>query len=710
MKRRYCCWITAAVGMTLFLIYHVFGAQSFSALRDSKLEEQVSDGEWITMNGRIYQKIRKKEEIDFLLQLNGKQQFIYVNPSDNEESENLKIGQIVKVSGEVMLFSESPNPGNFNQKFYYHKQHIYLKLKDASVSVLQNETNFLSCVRETLWKFQQEMNDRMIACTGERYGGIFSAMLLGEDCFANEEVKELLQKSGIGHLLAISGLHVSFLGSGIYKIQRKLGMPIMLASISSSFVLSVYMLMIGSKVSAQRAWIMFLLQMGAEFSGREYDGQTALSSAALLLWMQEPVLLFDASFLLSFGAVVGIYVVAPRVKLKIPLAIQMVLLPIQLYYYYEICIYALVWNLLAIPLSTVVMGSGIIGILLQNMVFVPEEMVRFVLGIGTCVLWFYEKGSRFIVTLPGSRWILGQPEFWQMTLYYTIMLFCLVCCRKKKLLIVAGMVLLGSRWMPSKELKISMLDVGQGDCLVIQNPGGGNYLMDGGSSSINQVGRYRMEPFLKQQGIGSIDYAWVSHGDADHLNGVLELLERKQVGISIKNLILPPGIYWNEHIMELAEAAQKAGTKIHIMWQGKTFQDNDMQIRCLWPAAEDETLDENQASIVLSLHQGSFDMLLTGDLEKEAEEKVTEYVERMQKKAVLPETYDVLKVGHHGSKNATSKQFLECVRPQIAWISAGRKNSYGHPHKETLVRLESVGSKVQCTATNGVLRLEIGDP
>ena len=168
--------------------------------------------------------------------------------------------------------------------------------------------------------------------------------------------------------------------------MRKMRIPITISAISSGVVLTFYILLIGGGTSALRAWVMFLLQMGANITGREYDGKTALAAAALVVLAKEPVLLFDAGFLLSFGAVLGIYVVAPALKLKVPLAILCVLLPVQLYYYYEICVYSLLWNVLAIPLSTIALGSGIVGVCLSQISFIPEIFVKGVLSMG---VWLY---------------------------------------------------------------------------------------------------------------------------------------------------------------------------------------------------------------------------------------------------------------------------------------------------------------------------------
>lgn len=252
-----------------------------------------------------------------------------------------------------------------------------------------------------------------------------------------------------------------------------------------------------------------------------------------------------------------------------------------------------------------------------------------------------------------------------------------------------------------------MLNVGQGDAFFIQGPEGVTYLIDGGSSSVSQVGKYRIEPYLKWKGIGTLDYVWVTHGDLDHMNGILELLERKKVGVKIKTLILPPKSYWNDNVFELVRAAKNAGTNIHIMAQGQRLEEGEMMVKCLWPVLGKEGLEENQASIVLSLTYKSFDMLFTGDLEKEAEEKVAEYIEIGQKKHLLPDKYEVLKVGHHGSKSGTGEDLLRVVQPDIALISAGENNRYGHPHAETVERLESAGSEMIATIEHGQVTIKV---
>lgn len=644
MKKRYCCQVAAVVITFLFLVYHVGGAQYFAALQVSELESQVTEGEWITIQGSVYKKLRKENGFDFYLKPENQKEFVYVSMSDINlsEKEIMKTGQTVCVSGETVLFEDAPNLGNFNQKFYYQKQNIYVKLQDSSVKILDQETPVTAFLKEKVWEIQQSLTDTIVFYLGETYGGMLSAIVLGEDVFVDDELKELFQKSGIGHLLAISGLHISFIGTGIYHFMRKWRLPISVSAVCSGIFLTIYMFMIGNRTSALRAWVMFLLQMGAQITGREYDGKTAIAVASLVVLAKEPVLLFDAGFLLSFGAVLGIYVVTPVLKMKVPLAIQCVLLPVQLYYYYEICIYSLLWNLFAIPLSALLFGSGIIGIICSRISFIPEIFIKGAFGMGGLILWFYEKGSQFILALPCARWVIGQPSFVWIIIYYVVLFICILRKKRKWPVMAVGILLILAVKWPSDHLKIAMLNVDQGDSFFLQGPEGGTYLIDGGSSGVTQVGKYRIEPYLKQQGVGTLDYVWVTHGDSDHMNGILEMIERQNVGVKIKTLILPPKSCWNENINELIYASKKAGIDIYIMSQGQILQEGEMTIKCLWPVRTVEGLEENQASTVLSLSYQSFDMLLTGDLEKEAEEEVAEYINTCQKKHLLSDSYEVL--------------------------------------------------------------------
>ena len=745
MRQRLLCRICLVVIGMIILFYQLDRERFFPMLCTSICEQKFEDGEKITASGQIYKKVRKQKTVALYLKnvriqelpnraATDERLLIYLKQSKNSEYRIPSIGREVLVTGTVSFFRESPNPGNFNQKFYYQKQKIHAAVREAKVLKTAGEA---AAVREALWQFRSRMADMLIDIMGEKQGGILTAMLLGETAYTDVELKEVYQKSGIGHLLAISGLHVSFLGLGIYRILRKTGTPIWISASAGSAVLGMYVVMAGGSISAVRALIMFLVRMGAEWCGREYDGLTALSVAALVVLVPNPLRLFDAGFLLSFGAVFGIYGIK---TLRAPVAMQVVMLPVILYYYYEMNIYSFIWNLVVLPLASVILGMGIAGVTIRILPgIVGNVMSRLSLACAGAVLCFYEAGSRLLLELPGARWVTGRPKWWQIGGYYLLMGVCLFLldpgkkdCRRDGLrkglravtAACAMTVLLAGRFLAERlpgdvssvsitrrgQMEIVMLDVDQGDCFFIRGPGGETYLIDGGSSTQDQVGKYRIEPFLKSQGVGSLDYVWVSHGDSDHMNGILELLGRQDVGVKIRHLVLPERAYWNDALFELAQTAEGEGIPILVLEQGKQFENQGMTLTCLWPehgkAADGKAEEsENESSMVLSLSYGSFDMLFTGDLEKESEDQVAELLEAGRAEGSLPLSYEVLKLGHHGSKNSTGEGLLAAVRPEYAFCSAGRENRYGHPHEETLERLAKWGVSLYNTKDRSAVQL-----
>lgn len=258
---------------------------------------------------------------------------------------------------------------------------------------------------------------------------------------------------------------------------------------------------------------------------------------------------------------------------------------------------------------------------------------------------------------------------------------------------------------PHGNLTVSMLDVGQGDCIFLCGPAGNTYFIDGGSSDVEQVGKYRIEPFLKSQGVGEVDYVFLTHGDKDHYSGILEMLERQEVGVRIQNLVLPANYKQDAALTELVDIARTVGTHTLVMHEGDCLYEGEganraaLQLTCLQPSAKEGKLSGNAGSLVLDVTYGAFSMLCTGDVEAEGEEVLV--------KKLRGKDYDVLKVAHHGSKNSTSQEFLKVTKPEIALISAGKDNSYGHPHVETIKRLETARNQVFYTMRSGLITLEV---
>lgn len=512
------------------------------------------------------------------------------------------------------------------------------------------------------------------------------------------------------------------MGFVFYEGLRKMGLSCRLAGLIGGVGLLLYTVMTGMSVSVTRATIMFLLRIGADMCGRVYDMTTALLLAGAMILWEKPLYAFDPGFLLSFGAILGILLLLPTLKMLLPCkkewmeglydgaAIQGFLLPVTLYFFFEIPVYSMLFNLLVIPLMSVLLGGGLLGSAAYCLF--PWIGKWILLGSGL-ILKLYDCICKWGMKFPVSRLTVGQPKWTQMVVCYLLLLLFILYVRwtsengEKELtklrrcggiLIVCVILSLSFPLKHKKnEVEVTMLDVGQGDGLYIRGPSGGHYFVDGGSSDVKGVGKYRIESFLKSRGVGTLDYVFLSHGDEDHLSGIRELLKRQDVGIRIRTLVLPVENVWDGALKEIGETALSYGTEVVTMKAGEELSEGEFHMCCLQPGKEFHGETGNASSMVLQVKYREFDLLLTGDVEGEGEELLVSDDKL--------EAVDILKVAHHGSKNSTTEEFLDLVQPKIALISSGRENSYGHPHEETIERLENAGVTVYNTQETGAVTL-----
>ena len=370
--------------------------------------------------------------------------------------------------------------------------------------------------------------------------------------------------------------------------------------------------------------------------------------------------------------------------------------------------------------SGTVAGAGT----LQN-VGAPEMVAGFLKEVSsmliTGVLFIYESGCLLLEKLPGNLLITGRPEGWQVILYLLVLLFLVlfrnrISLVKKWIILFCGVGILVLSF--PENMKVTFLDVGQGDCIHIQSEAGVHYLVDGGSSDVSDVGEYRIIPYLKYQGISTLEAVFITHPDEDHCNGLMELFRQgKDVGILVKKVYLPDiaESSKSESFDEIVEIAENAGIEVNYLSKGQILSEGELRFSCMHPEKGYECNEENEYSLVLEVTYDDFSMLLTGDVEGGGEELLTEYLkehaveDKAKDKNKNQDKLMVLKVAHHGSKNSTSEELLEILQPAFAVISCGKNNSYGHPHEETIERLEDVGSRIVITAESGAIMFEIDE-
>ena len=717
MRNRPLC----SVCLMVFLIFSIGmtagGCRFFREPMPPEIKKQA--GKEVQITGQVYQiEVRESYQILYLI-LSKKTARILVY---DDAKQSVQIGNKVNVKGELSLFEEARNPGNFDQKFYYEKQKIGAFLWAEALRVTDRESNPL---KQGLYELRQKWKRILIDAAGEEDGGALAAILLGEKQGMDREIRELYQVNGIAHVLAISGLHLSFLGVGVYHLLRRITGSYTVGGLAGVLFLSAYILMIGMTVSAFRAMVMFLFRIGADLSGRHYDSPTALAAAAVTVCMWRPLSLYDSGFWLSFGALIAIIFILPIFKnlpaqsLWASVSVNLFLLPILMYSFYEVPIYGVFLNLIVIPLLSVLMAAGLIGTMISLFWEHAGEAIFLCCRI---IFRVYEHSCEAALRLPFARVVTGQQDIWKILFYYVFLFAAVLLLRKKEenkgekrsrkkrvvlsvLLVGTGMTILLFTAQVKDKITITMLDVGQGDGLVIRGPEGKTYFMDGGSSDVKKVGEYRIEPYLLSQGIGSLDYVFASHGDQDHISGIKELVQRQKTGVTIKRLVLPTQTVWDDALKELAEMAEKEGIPVFTMEKGQCLTEGKLSLTCIQPGKGEMEETGNSASLVLALRYGDFDMLFTGDVEGEGEKRLVDHLQGEYSECV----WDVLKTAHHGSGNSTTEEFLKTAAPQYAFISAGKNNSYGHPHKETLERLKDAGAIVYSTQEEGAVTIVVSE-
>lgn len=640
-----------------------------------------------------------------------------------------KTGSFVKVSGILTPFLEAANPGEFDPASYYENQGYLFSLKKTEILAQSREYDRIGSF---LYELQYESAVFLRKVLGEKDGALASAMVLGRKKEVDSGLKELYQDAGIAHLLAISGLHITLIGMAFFRLLRAGRIPQLPASAVSFLLLFLYGTMTGMGVSTRRAVIMFFFLLLAKVLKRTPDVPTSLSAAAVIILLSNPRYLLDAGFQLSFLAVAGAATMAVLLQdrgIKAPagarggwqkwkekafmglaasVGITLIMLPALLLHFHKWNPWTFPVNLIVIPLMGILL-PWLLLLVVAGWIFgrLPGAMlVLKLLALPAGGIFFlYEKICQAVLLLPGSSLHTGAPLWWQLLLF-GMGITALLAWGKKlpplpRLLAASLLTAVFLIRLPGP-MEITMLDVGQGECLYLETPEHHVYLLDAGSSSKSKTGQYQIIPFLEYSGVRRLEGIFVTHWDEDHVNGLEDILAWAQKDhVKIGRIFLPDTGLQDEKRAELLAAAGRYGIDVETIHAGQSMQDGKMRLECLHPYPGEYAAERNETSLVLKMTYGDFSALFTGDLEKEGEE----WLVRSWGKETL--NCDLLDAGHHGAANASSAEFLEAVSPGAVLISCGQNNSYGHPSPETLNRLDDLGIPYYVTAQHGAITVRI---
>lgn len=664
---------------------------------------------------------------------------------------DLKIGNKIYLKGKIQQFEVARNKGNFDSKKYYLSIGITTKIAVKEYYVSDDNYDFLRDKLCTLREYVVGMFSKLCDTNGKDkwlYGnkaGIFSAILMGDKTELNQEIKDLYSLSGIAHILAISGLHISLIGMFLYSLLRK-RFSFATSSALTIAVVTLFAITSGMGIATIRAFVMFILKLIGEILGRKYDYITAISLSALILLADNPFIIINSGFQMSFCAMITITIIWPKVvylinikskianSIVLSLCIGIFMNPVIAYNYFQLPTYSFMLNIIVVPLLGIVVISAIAG---SGMGFLSILMGKTALTPGCLILEVYTFLCENVLKIPGAVVVVGKPTIKIIVLYYMVIVFFLFCftlvrknyekdCNIKEMIdengkkVISSQIILKKQrkfdfkirlavvgisilsgffiyYTPSKGLDIQFMDVGQGDGIFIKADDGTTITIDGGSSDVKNVAKYRMIPCIKASGTGVIDYAVITHADKDHISGIEEILNMNtENGLTIRNLVMPHVSYEDEAYDELLTAAKTKGIQVLYIKEGDTMKLGKVEIKCIHPDGKYISDNRNDYSTVLSLKYENFSALFTGDIPAEIEKSIINKIDN---------NYTILKVAHHGSKYSSDMEFLKKVMPAYSVISVGGDNSYGHPGTETINKLKSLNSKILRTDLSGEIEI-----
>lgn len=648
-----------------------------------------------------------------------------LHPSQYPSPLKLRAGDKVKVSAQVLPSRDFRNFGVKRLANLRKNQNIHNHAISKSVLLVETEkergfslSGLISAVR---LKLIQKIEDHFSSADKNalsREGAVLEALLLGERGRMDGETTSALQRSGLFHLIAISGAHVAILSFLIFTAFRFLRMPKRLSYLLLILLLLFYAFLVEGRASVFRAVIMALAYLIGKLLWKNVSLLNTISFSAFFLLLANPFYLFDMGFELTFAATYSIILFYPRVlnfMPKLPLKMseffvlsltaQLGVLPFLVNSFHRVTFSAILLNFAAIPLAGLVMALGFffLGLSLASS-FLAHGLA---LGIAHLIRFFLAV-ARLFDPLPVFSYRIPTPHLATIISYFLFLVLLLLRPKSKAqkplifLAFALSLVILISYPFPassSGNLTVTFLDVGQGDSILVEFPGRKKMLIDGGGTPDDSfdIGEQVVSPFLWSKGIKQIDYLVLTHAHPDHMNGLKAVAENFKI-MNFWEAFSPresPAYTMLQNNLGSSVRKQR-------IFRGFVHQEGAVKLEALHP--EDGLPHEREASneeaLVFRLSLGEQSFLLTADIGVQAESEI------MEKNLAIKA--QVLKSPHHGSRTSSSKDFLEAVGPQVVVITAGRANIYGVPHPEILERYRRLGVRILRTDEDGAVEISAG--
>ena len=631
----------------LIIIFFLFGNLYSGCFLNKTMEENLENEKKNILirveesKGKSYIGKILDSENDSLL----KRKIIFYYP------DSLGIGGIYQGTFILNTFEIQRIPQGFNAKMYYFSNNIFYK---ANVKKLDCKKDKIGCYTKFL-KYRKKVMDNYSDKYTLKAQGLVQAIIFGDKSLFSQETRDSFQLLGISHLLAVSGLHGGIIAAGAYKIFSPGGFYF--KNFGAWFFLALYAFLAGFSPSINRAALMFLIFSLGKIFLRHTDPLTIIAASAIPQIIFNPFVVFSAGFQLSYLTVLGIVFFHKNKKSNLSLSLAAVAgtVPILLLYFNKISLIGIVINLFYVPLFAMVTLLAMLGLFLS---FIP--LLQYFDYFLNLVIDGTERIASYFQFLDFS---ISTPVLWEIILYYLLIILIFNHKKVKRNLLIFLLIFLLTFSFYPKKWEIIFLDVGQGDSSMINTINEKIILIDGGPWG-NEV-----EGYLSSKGINRPELYIVSHGDADHINGIIWLMDNKPP----KNILLPIKSKDNELVKKLLFLAKEKNVNVIYGHSGQQFYIDDTKFEILSPSLEQEYTNCNDHSLVILVTYGYKNVLLTGDIEKNVLDKLK-----------VNKDIDLLKVPHHGSNTGNSRAFYDNTNVDIGLVSCGKNNRYGHPGKELL--------------------------
>lgn len=603
---------------------------------------------------------------------------------------HLPQGTILRYVGDISQFRQFRNPAN------HRPLNIYRFRSYGHISESKGQLKILH-IGETIdrpFDASRFINNKLSTLSNDSFA-LAQGVLLGNRSQLESTQIQDFKESGLIHITAVSGLHIGIIFM-VFRLLSKSFLSKKLSILVGYIGAIFFTLVVGFRPSTLRAIMMLGIFSFAEIKGYPYSLARALQVTALFNIMYNPFILFDLGFQFSYGAVLGIVYLAPKIKftdiipskyianiVKVTLAIQLAIFPLNFIYNRGIPLLTPIANLLIAPVLAPYLTTLLLHVFLPfPLLILPIELISYyILAVSNIT----------------SHWInLSYITVLAVLIIFLTYIVVKKLKGKKAKFFISSilLLLLISIYLSQPQLQIHFLDVGQGDCAIIQYKGY-NLMVDTGGIMGVDIGQRALIPTFNYLGINKIDYLFITHPHYDHFGALESIINH----IEIERILFPDhDLMYSTSFVSILEKVENSGTELITIKKGDQLKLGDLSKIVLHPTREFSPTQSpaNNISLVTLLEYRGCTTLFAGDIEAEAEKYLLQFLAPA----------DILKVAHHGSATSSLEEFLEKVTPKSAIISVGN-NRYGHPSKEVLDRLEQRDIEIFTTENNGMITVKI---